>query len=279
MERPDFVKRADVARLIPVVADTSREQRAASVLLAALRGVHEFRQQMLASLGVRVGSRAALGAWTEIVLEAEPDAAKNDRPDGLLVLKSGRKTWTALIEAKIGNAEVGEEQLKQYLFLKEQIDGGARPGDAHRLLEESIANSSAPDVTQPRPQLLVLIAVGEGGIEIGHHAHEPPGGVRSTPAGAERVKLRRGSLLVPLEERVGLGIHGGPCGDGELAPGPPGALAGDDRPQPGQRIEPELRQAASPSPRAVCPHRRTARRRARSPRPRTCPAGARSGGR
>lgn len=49
MERPDFVKRADVARLIPVVADTSREQRAASVLLAALRGVHEFRQQMLAS--------------------------------------------------------------------------------------------------------------------------------------------------------------------------------------------------------------------------------------
>lgn len=115
MERPDFVKRADVARLIPVVADTSREQRAASVLLAALRGVHEFRQQMLASLGVRVGSRAALGAWTEIVLEAEPEAVKSDRPDGLLVLKSGRKTWTALVEAKIGNAEVGEEQLKQYL--------------------------------------------------------------------------------------------------------------------------------------------------------------------
>lgn len=115
MERPDFAKRGDAARLIPVVADTNREQRAASVLLAALRGVHEFRQQMLLSLGVRVGSRAVLGAWTEIVLEADPGVAKNDRPDGLIVLQTGRKTWSALVEAKIGNAEIGEEQLKQYL--------------------------------------------------------------------------------------------------------------------------------------------------------------------
>lgn len=115
MERPDFAKRGDPARLIPVVADTNREQRAASVLLAALRGVHEFRQQMLLSLGVRVGSRAVLGAWTEIVLEADPGVAKSDRPDGLIVLQTGRKTWSALVEAKIGNAEIGEEQLKQYL--------------------------------------------------------------------------------------------------------------------------------------------------------------------
>ncbi|MDR5906442.1 hypothetical protein [Franzmannia qiaohouensis] len=115
MERPDFVKRGEEARLIPVVADTNREQRAASVLLAALRGVHEFRQQMLLSLGVRVGSRAVLGAWTEIVLEADPGAAKSDRPDGLIVLQTGRKTWSALVEAKIGNADIGEEQLRQYL--------------------------------------------------------------------------------------------------------------------------------------------------------------------
>ncbi|MBB3330717.1 hypothetical protein BDK63_001585 [Halomonas campaniensis] len=115
MERPDFAKRGDVARLIPVVADTNREQRAASVLLAALRGVHEFRQQMLLSLGVRVGRRAILGAWTEIVLEADPGVPKSDRPDGLILLQTGRKSWSALVEAKIGNAEIGEEQLKQYL--------------------------------------------------------------------------------------------------------------------------------------------------------------------
>ncbi|WP_163558014.1 hypothetical protein [Halomonas sp. NO4] len=115
MERPDFVKRAEVARLIPVTADTNREQRAASIMLAALRGVQEFRQLMLGSLGLRVGSRASLEAWTEVELEADVGAAKSDRPDGLIVLETGRKRWLALVEAKIGNAEIGEEQLKHYL--------------------------------------------------------------------------------------------------------------------------------------------------------------------
>ncbi|GGY07815.1 hypothetical protein GCM10007160_39030 [Litchfieldella qijiaojingensis] len=115
MELPDYAKRGEVARLIPVVTDTNREQRAASVLLAALRGVHEFRQTMLGSLGLRVGNRATLDAWTEVALEAEPEAPKSDRPDGLIVLHTGRKQWSALIEAKIGNAEIGEEQLKHYL--------------------------------------------------------------------------------------------------------------------------------------------------------------------
>lgn len=50
------------------------------------------------------------------------------------------------------------EQLKQLLFLKEQIDAGATAGDAHRLLEESLAGSSSLDGPEPRPQLLVLIA-------------------------------------------------------------------------------------------------------------------------
>lgn len=115
MDRPDYVNRAEVARLIPVVADTNREQRATSVLLAALRGVYEYRQLMLSSLGIRVGTRANLEAWTEVVLEADAGADKSDRPDGLLVLETGRKQWSALVEAKIGNAEIGEEQLKHYL--------------------------------------------------------------------------------------------------------------------------------------------------------------------
>tara|TARA_R110002049_G_scaffold242994_1_gene416781 strand:- start:40 stop:588 length:549 start_codon:yes stop_codon:yes gene_type:complete len=115
MSYPEFVVRGDEARLIPVVADTNREQRAVSVLLAALCSVFEFRQAMLASLGIRVGSRASLEAWTEVVLAHDDDPGKNDRPDGLIVLGTGRKQWVALVEAKIGNAELGEEQLKHYL--------------------------------------------------------------------------------------------------------------------------------------------------------------------
>lgn len=117
--RPDFIERGEAARLIPVTADTNREVRAASVVLAAMRGIFEFRQTMLSSLGVRVGNRAELGAWTEVTFredrKGKPRKGKNDRPDGLIVLDTGRKKWTALVEAKIGNTEVGEEQLQAYL--------------------------------------------------------------------------------------------------------------------------------------------------------------------
>jgi len=109
-----------MARLIPVVADTSKEQRAASFLLAAFRGVHEFRQAMLASLGIRVGRRATLQAWTEVAFQAEPKCPKSERPDGLLVLHSGKKQWRAIIEAKIGNTLIGEEQLRNYLQIAKQ---------------------------------------------------------------------------------------------------------------------------------------------------------------
>ncbi|AQZ95314.1 hypothetical protein ACFSB1_18010 [Halopseudomonas phragmitis] len=124
MERPDFAVQGEVARLIPVVADTSREQRAASVLLAALRGVYEFRQMMFASLGHRVSGRARIGAWTEVALECDLDVPKKDRPDGLVQMVTGSKQWSTLIEAKIGNAEVDAEQLKRYLLQakKNKID-------------------------------------------------------------------------------------------------------------------------------------------------------------
>jgi len=116
---PEFVECGELARLIPVAADCNREQRTASVILAAMRGVYEFRQAMLRSLGVRVGSRSALNAWTEVGLTCAPKEkgkkSKKDRPDGLLVLDTGKKRWKALVEAKVGKAVVDEKQLREYL--------------------------------------------------------------------------------------------------------------------------------------------------------------------
>ncbi|WP_019021524.1 hypothetical protein [Thioalkalivibrio sp. ALE23] len=118
-ELPEFIESSEPARLIPVTADSNKEQRAASIVLAAMRSIYELRQAMLGSLNVRVGNRARLGAWTEVTFKEEKSAKssskKNDRPDGLLVLDTGKKRWTALIEAKIGNAEVDEEQLQSYV--------------------------------------------------------------------------------------------------------------------------------------------------------------------
>ncbi|MEX0732963.1 MAG: hypothetical protein WED00_01135 [Aquisalimonadaceae bacterium] len=130
-ERPEFIGTGEPARLIPVVADTNKEQRAVSIFLAAMRSVFEFRKTMLGTLGIRVGSRATLDAWTEITFQqdktAKAEKKKQDRPDGLLILNTGKKQWRALIEAKIDNAEINEAQLKEYVQQARQHKIGLPP--------------------------------------------------------------------------------------------------------------------------------------------------------
>ena len=110
--------KGEPARLIPSVADNALERRGVSILLSALTAVHEYRKVMLESLGHRVGQRARLEAWTEVVFPDEKSRGKkNDdrRPDGAIVLNTGKKTWKALVEAKVNNAELDEQQLLDYL--------------------------------------------------------------------------------------------------------------------------------------------------------------------
>ncbi|MDC0661369.1 hypothetical protein [Marinobacter sp. SS21] len=115
--RPDFVSGGEPARLIPIVADSAREQKSTSVLLAGMRSVFELRQALLKSIGIKVGVKAVLEAWTEVVFDASsPKEQKpKDRPDGLLILRTGKKEWRALIEAKVGNEKIDEEQIAKYL--------------------------------------------------------------------------------------------------------------------------------------------------------------------
>lgn len=101
------------ARLIPVLADTSKENRATSVFLACLAEVDEFAKAMLGSIGQNVGKRAKISCFTEVVLQQQE--SKKDRPDGLIVISIGKRQWSALIESKIGNASLDEDQIKRYL--------------------------------------------------------------------------------------------------------------------------------------------------------------------
>lgn len=111
-ERPDILKSGEYARLIPVVADSSREERALSILLATMSAVEEFRTAMFASLGVRAGAKASLEAYSQCVLS--PPALPADRPDGLIILNTGKRRWRALVEAKIGSAELDPVQVERY---------------------------------------------------------------------------------------------------------------------------------------------------------------------
>lgn len=117
MKLPDNLKSGEVARLFPVIAETGKEQRASSILLSVLSAVPDFSSAILGQLGQRVGNRTKVDTFTEIVFRNDSDSTKRDRPDGLIRLSVGKRTWTCLIEAKIGNNPLDVSQVERYLRL------------------------------------------------------------------------------------------------------------------------------------------------------------------
>ncbi|WP_411817010.1 hypothetical protein [Hyphococcus sp. DH-69] len=112
--KPSFLRSGERARLFPVLAETSKEGRTLSVVLSSIAYVEEFGAALLATIGQRKGARTKIDVYTEIVF------AKTDtkiRPDGLIVLTTGKRQWTALVEAKVGNADLQIPQIEAYLQL------------------------------------------------------------------------------------------------------------------------------------------------------------------
>ncbi len=112
-ELPDILLRGDRARLFPVLAETSKEGRTLSIFLSCFGLVPELRRALLGSIGVRTGKRADIETYTEVVLK-KGDAKGACRPDGLIVVKTSSGAWTALVEAKVGNADLTKEQINAY---------------------------------------------------------------------------------------------------------------------------------------------------------------------
>jgi hypothetical protein len=81
--------------------------------------VPPFAKQVLSGLGLRVGKTAAIQCYTEVGFKSS--RTTKDRPDGLIVLSTGRNVWRALVEAKCGNAELKGEQLSNYLDLAKEL--------------------------------------------------------------------------------------------------------------------------------------------------------------
>ncbi|MDB2414171.1 hypothetical protein N9W34_00190 [Rickettsiales bacterium] len=119
-QRPDFLISGERARLIPVIADTSKEGRITSCTLAAFMSVNEFAKGLLDSIGIRLGKTSKVECFTEIVFQNKDKTASKIRPDGLIVVTTGKKQWTALVEAKIGKAELTAEQVESYLDLAKE---------------------------------------------------------------------------------------------------------------------------------------------------------------
>ncbi|NQV20000.1 MAG: hypothetical protein HQ511_01140, partial [Rhodospirillales bacterium] len=120
----DHIERGERARLIPVVSDSSREQRVASTFLATLSAVDEYGRGLLKAIGAPVGKSSRIETFTEVVFEGQRNDKKY-RPDGLILVRMGKNIWSAIVEAKIGNAQLSVEQVEAYLDIARAVGADA----------------------------------------------------------------------------------------------------------------------------------------------------------
>lgn len=113
-ELPESVTSGDRARLFPILSDRSIEGRTLSIFLATLTCVRPLAERLLGQIGRRIGINTRLHAFTEVRFKHLDDAS-HDRPDGLLIIDTGRQRWTALVEAKVRKSEIESDQLNRYL--------------------------------------------------------------------------------------------------------------------------------------------------------------------
>lgn len=123
------------ARLIPAVADSNKEQKAVSASLAVIHAVEEFGKKLLHEIGAPVRKSSRIDCYTEITHAGKRPLAKNVRPDGLIVIRTGKKRWAAIIEAKVRGENLTESQINDYIDL-------ARDHDVQAVI--TISNQFAP---------------------------------------------------------------------------------------------------------------------------------------
>lgn len=119
----DKISSGTKARLIPVVSDSKKEERATSVLLSSFMMVPQFAEAVLTEAGARIGTRSEIKCYTEIVFKNKDQ--NKIRPDGLIVVTRGTKNWSCLVESKIGNNGLDKEQIEAYLDLAKEVGADA----------------------------------------------------------------------------------------------------------------------------------------------------------
>jgi hypothetical protein len=102
------------ARLIPTIGsrnEKEREKRATSCLLAVMHGVPEFGHALLGELGAP--KSPIIETFAEVRLK--DGTGKIAIPDGAVMCRRGRETWTCLVEVKTGSDRLRDDQVSSYL--------------------------------------------------------------------------------------------------------------------------------------------------------------------
>ena len=102
-------------RLFPshhIKSDREAELRATASFLAVSRAVSEFGRAVVSMAG---GPRGKLLCYAEVPFRAEAGPKpREDRPDGILRLTRGKTDWTALVEVKVGDNSIEQDQFDRY---------------------------------------------------------------------------------------------------------------------------------------------------------------------
>ncbi|AQQ69057.1 hypothetical protein Mag101_16535 [Microbulbifer agarilyticus] len=106
------------AKLFPTLPDSRKEEKATSILLATFTVVPDFVKAVLVDAGAPVTSRSKVQCLTEVVFKGKTQ--KKSRPDGLIVVTTGKKVWSALVESKVGKNELDSDQIEEYLDLAKE---------------------------------------------------------------------------------------------------------------------------------------------------------------
>ena len=144
------------ARLIPtfgIRSQQEQEKRATSCLLAVMHGVPEFGHALLKELDAP--KAPVIETFAEVRFK---DAdGKTVIPDGAIVCRRGKKTWTCLVEVKTGSARLKDDQVAAYLDVAQDERLRWRADD----FDADHSDSSESPVSVDRRKL-------RGGIRLWH---------------------------------------------------------------------------------------------------------------
>jgi hypothetical protein len=108
-----------VARLIPISSASgieAQERRAASALLAVMHAVPEFGRSLIKPLGAPAG---AIDTFIEVPFKL---GDRSIRPDGVISVTRGSRSWRALVEVKTAAGALNAEQIEIYLDLARELE-------------------------------------------------------------------------------------------------------------------------------------------------------------
>ncbi len=109
------------ARLFPT-GNSDSETSTVSIFLASLSAVKEYREELFLTIGINKIKARNVNVHSYVEIE---DGNKNNRPDGLVVITSGKNTpiieWAGFIEAKISENMLEDEQIERYSDFAREI--------------------------------------------------------------------------------------------------------------------------------------------------------------